>query len=156
MRALEEALRVTPRHQISVAWVYGGWSTERGTRSEWVGETRQVCGSGGTRLGAVVLDPDAGSGERRAGSAQGRRSREPHSRGRTRRPAQPCPAASISPAVPSSSLARGRVRGIPRGGSDTDPGLLPPGTAQASRGPRAAEAAVTGRAPAGDASRPNT
>ena len=147
---------MTPRRQISVTSVYGGWSTERGTRSESVGETRQVCGSGGTRLGAAVLDPDTGSGGMRTESALARRSRRPHSRGRTRRPAQPCPAASISPAVPSSSLARERVRGIPRGGSETDPGLLPPGTAQASRGPRAAEAAVTGSAPAGDASRSNT
>lgn len=25
---------MTPRRQISVTWVYGGWSTEKGTRSE--------------------------------------------------------------------------------------------------------------------------
>lgn len=102
------------------------------------------CGSGGFGPG-----PRPGLRREEGRQCAGRRSRGPHAtrRGRAALPCPPLPSRLISPAVPSAPLAGGRVRSIPRSGSETNPGLLPPGTAQASRGPRAAEAAVTGRAP---------
>lgn len=62
------------RRQISVTWVNSWRSTERVTRSERVSETRQVCGSGGTGLGAAVLyqaraQAIEGQGVRRGGEA---------------------------------------------------------------------------------------
>lgn len=131
------------RRQRSVTWVNERRSTERGTRSARVSQTLRLRG---LRSWTQARAPERGGQAVRREAKPG----TPRNAPRTRRPALPCPplpSRLISPAVPSAPLAGGRVRSIPRSGSETNPGLLPPGTAQASRGPRAAEAAVTGRAP---------
>lgn len=84
-------------------------------------------------------------GQRRA---HGRRGRGTPSL-TARRASRPRPSRLHLPRRPQVTPRRGRLRGIPRGESGTNPGLLSPRTARGSRGHRAAAvAAVTGSSPA--------
>lgn len=91
------------RRQISVTWVNSWRSTKRVTRSQRVSETRQVCGSGGTGLGAAVLyqaraQAREGQGVRRGGEAG---DPTPELQDAPPCPAQPPPSPPPSPPLPS-------------------------------------------------------
>lgn len=85
-------------------------------------------------------------------SVGGGDTRPPLPRCGTRRPAPPAPPPS-PPRSPRVPHAEGRGRGIPRGESQPNPGLLPPGTALGSRGGPWAAAVATGSARRGGGSR---
>lgn len=128
-------------------WLHGGRSPERGQRVSGLKEkTRSAGHSKSAGLEHQNGDISAGPrpGLRKRGgqqSAQGRRGRGTPSLA-AGRASRPRPSRLHLPRRPQVTPSRWRVRGIPRGESGANPGLLSPRTARGSRGHRAAAAAA--------------